>query len=139
MFKHLAFLFLALSLSLTACGGNAESLTNTGNAESGEDLFMQPVIGSAPGCTTCHSLEENKVIVGPSLAGFANHAKMHADAVGKSVEAYAHESIINPNAYLVEGFAPNLMPQNFGSDLTPEQINDLVAFLSTLKGGENHE
>jgi len=32
-----------------------------------------------------------------------------------------------------EGFAPGIMYQRFGEDLTEQEINDLVAFMLTLK------
>ena len=32
-----------------------------------------------------------------------------------------------------EGFQPNIMPQNYGKNLTEQEINDRVAYLSTLK------
>jgi hypothetical protein len=46
-----------------------------------------------------------------------------------SAEEYIHQSIIDPNAYIVEGFQPNIMPQNFEELIAPEQLSDLIAFL----------
>ncbi len=46
---------------------------------------------------------------------------------------YIHQSIVDPNAYVVEGFAEGLMYQNYAQDLTEQEINDLVAFTLTLK------
>lgn len=137
MFKR-SFLMLLLTLgllTLSACGSSETTPTaNTkGNAENGKALFNQTVIGSAPGCVTCHSLEADTIIVGPSLHGYATHAKMHADAMGQSVEEYTRTSIVDPNAYVVEGFTAGVMYANFGTDLTAEQIDDLVAYLLTLK------
>ena len=40
-------------------------------------------------------------------------------------------SITDPNAVIASGFQPNIMPQGYGSQLTSQQINDLVAFLQT--------
>ncbi len=51
----------------------------------------------------------------------------------KTVEEYLHESIVNPNAFVVEGFPSGVMYQNYGQDLSKQQIDDLVAFLLTLK------
>jgi hypothetical protein len=39
------------------------------------------------------------------------------------------ESIVNPDAEVTEGFADNLMPEDYGQKLTEEQLADLVAFL----------
>ena len=48
------------------------------------------------------------------------------------------ESITHPSAYLVPGamYSANnqsFMPDNFVTDLKPEQIDSLVAYLETLK------
>lgn len=137
MFKRLLVLILlALGLlGLSACGGgeSTPAADRKGNAENGKALFAQSVIGSAPGCVTCHSLEADTVIVGPSMNGYASHAQMHADATGQSLEEYTRAAIVDPNAYVVEGFTAGLMYANFGNDLSTEQVDDLVAYLLTLK------
>lgn len=79
--------------------------------------------------------------MGPSLKTAAMHAGMHAQEKGQDVAAYLRTSIVNPNDYLVlnaEGrvFSVNgtsLMFQDYAKYLTPDQINDLVAYLLTLK------
>ena len=127
------FSFLLL---LTACGGKEEPTPTpepVGNAVKGEQLYKQFAIGSAnaPGCMTCHSLEADVVIVGPS------HAQIGADAgsrvAGLSAEEYLRQSIITPDAVVTEGYTAGVMYQNFGQDLTEEEIDDLVAFLLTRK------
>lgn len=52
---------------------------------------------------------------------------------GLTAENYLRESIINPNDYIVEDFIEDAMPQNFGRDLTSEQITDPITYLLTLK------
>jgi hypothetical protein len=44
---------------------------------------------------------------------------------------YIYESILRPNAYVVDGFQKGLMPQTFETTLTPQQLADLLAFLLT--------
>jgi cytochrome c551/c552 len=150
--RKLGLLFLILGVLVAACGGGggatatpAAAPTSTaaatatsasgggavGDAAAGEALFKQSTIDSDPGCSTCHSLQPDQVLVGPSLAGIANSA---ADFVpGESAEQYLRQSILDPNAYVVEGFPSGVMPQNFGDVLSSQQIDDLVAFLLTLK------
>lgn len=125
-------------MALAACGGggNAETPsepTPVGDAANGEALFTQPTIGAnnAPGCITCHSLEPDVVIVGPSQAGLATRAETRV--AGKSAEDYIRESITNPDAYVVEGFAPGVMYQNYATDLTQDQIDDIVAYTLSLR------
>ncbi len=131
---------LALALLLAACGGGGEEqeepapvAERAGDAAAGERLFKQATIGSLSGCSVCHSLEHGKTIVGPSLAEVATHADEHAQAMSLSVEEYLRQSILDPNAFVVEGFAPGNMPAGFGDALSEKQLNDLVAFLLTLK------
>lgn len=81
-------------------------------------------------CGTCHALEPDVVIVGPSLAGIASRAASRVP--GQSAEAYLRESILRPADYIVPGFQ-DVMQKNFGSVLTSDQINDLIAYLLTLR------
>ncbi len=67
--KKTLLIILVLSLALVvvaACGGDADSGGGSGDADpaAGQKLFAQTVIGSQPGCSTCHSLDGSS-IVGP--------------------------------------------------------------------------
>lgn len=144
-FSLIMFIVLSLILMLAACGGGdsgdssdsgGESVSvavkdGAGDAANGEKLYKQPIIGdsSAPGCNTCHSLEEGVVLTGPSHAGIAEKAKTAVS--GLSAEEYLHKSITDPNADITEGFTEGVMWPSYGDDLTEEEINDLVAFLLT--------
>lgn len=98
---------------------------------SGEALFKQVAHGNAPGCLACHSLEADVALVGPSLAGIAQRTtNLQSD---QEMEAYLRESIINPDAYMVDGYAPGVMYQQYEDTLTDDQIDDLVAFMLTLQ------
>ncbi len=102
-----------------------------GDPDQGKRIFYEATTGTNAGCRICHSLEPGVVIVGPSLAGIATHAATRVP--GLSAEEYLRQSILQPNAYVVEGFPSNQMPQNYAEVLTEEQIEDLIAFLLTLK------
>lgn len=122
-------LVFILSVVLIACGGSGEATDDTASA--GEKLFAQTVTGAQAGCITCHSLDAGVVIVGPSMAGIAGRAG--STVAGQSAEDYLSESILNPDAYLVEGFPAGTMPQVWGDELTDEQVDQLVAYMLTLK------
>jgi cytochrome c2 len=96
-----------------------------GDPRRGEMVFM-----GAGTCMTCHDTTSGITVVGPTLKGVSHHAEEHAQ--GKSVDEYLHESILNPDAYVVPGFNP-VMPKHFGTALTPQQIEDLIAYLKSLK------
>lgn len=81
-------------------------------------------------CATCHALEPNTTIIGPSLAGVATRAKTRVE--GQSADEYIQLSILKPADYVVEGYN-NVMITNFSRELTSEDMNALVAFMLTLK------
>ena len=80
-------------------------------------------------CSVCHSLD-GTVGLGPTQQGIATTAA--ARVPGMSAEEYIRQSILDPGAFIVEGFTP-LMPTTFGTDLTPQQLEDVIAYLLTLK------
>lgn len=121
-------LIVLFSLVLAACGGGGDG---GDTAQRGKDLFAQSVIGTEAGCSTCHSLEAGVTIVGPTMAGIGTTAASRIS--GMSAEDYLRESIIDPDAYLVEGFPAGTMPQVWEDVLTEEQVNDLVTYLATLE------
>ncbi len=92
-------------------------------AERGGALF------AAESCHSCHSLEPGRTLVGPSLAGVGERAA--STVPGQTAEAFLHQSIVDPDAHVVDSFPAHVMPGNFERSLTPEQIDDLVAFLLT--------
>ncbi len=105
----------------------------------GENLFRT----ASPVCTACHSLQPDVIMAGPSLAGVATRAaKVVSDEgyAGSATDAagYLRESIVEPSAHLVPGSmfsagGASFMPTTYPDVLTPEQIDQLVAFLGTLK------
>jgi cytochrome c2 len=120
--------------------------SKTGDPVKGKILFEKGNGNSAvPTCITCHNADSEVVKVGPSLVDIAGHGSSHAAEHGQDAETFLRESIIEPNhqimedpnhAYAVNGVS--LMYQNYGKDLTLEEINDLLAYLMTLKLPDEH-
>ena len=81
------------------------------------------------GCGACHTLTVAGTAgtIGPPLDDLANVAA--ARRPGMEAAAYLEESIVSPDAHIVAGFQPGLMPKDFGQRLTPDQLQRLVAFL----------
>ncbi len=111
-----------------------------GDAEQGAALFQQTLLGRRPepGCITCHSLQPETVLVGPSLAGVATRAATIITDPGyqgtaKDAAEYLYESIRSPNLYLAPGFVADLMRPTFATELTAQEQADLVAYLLTLQ------
>ena len=85
------------------------------------------------GCLACHSLD-GSVVVGPSWVGIYGTQEQLAD--GSTIttdDDYLRTAILDPNAQIVEGFAPGIMPQNFAQLLTDDQINQIIAFIASLQ------
>ena len=118
-----------LALLAAACGEPAMgSLTDLSE---GPELFASPVLGNRAGCITCHSLEQGVTLVGPSMAGVGSQA---GDRVtGMDSETYLRQSIVDPNAYLVDGFDDDVMPGDYALNLTDAQIDALVDYMMGLE------
>lgn len=105
----------------------------------GERVFRS----AAPACTACHSTAPGVNMAGPSLAGLVARTSTllsGAEYKGGStdVEGYIRESVVSPSAHVVPGamYSANgqsFMPNTYGKDLTPDQISQLVAYLTSLK------
>jgi cytochrome c oxidase subunit 2 len=80
----------------------------------------------ATNCTSCHSTGDNTV-VGPGLAGVGARAGSRVD--GMDATMYLKESIVDPSAYVVDGF-PAVMPE--WGHLGTDSIDALVTYLKTL-------
>lgn len=97
---------------------------------------MEPVelgktlIGSN-GCTACHSTDGTE-LQGPTFQGLFESEKTLVD--GSTVTAdenYIRESILEPQAKVVEGFPP-VMP-SFAGTLDDQQIDAIIEFIKTLE------
>lgn len=77
------------------------------------------------GCSQCHGQ------VAPTLAGlFGRKVRLRNGQVAAADENYIRESILNPPAQIVQGYAP-LMP-SYRGQLSEEQVADLVAYIKSL-------
>ncbi|MEW5985075.1 MAG: cytochrome c [Chloroflexota bacterium] len=110
---------------VTACGRATQPPPPTLGplAAEGRLVFQQ-------NCATCHAITPDTIIIGPSLAGIGGWATTRV--AGLDGRQYIELSILQPDAYVVPGFA-NQMPTDFGKKLIGEQLNALVAYLLTLE------
>src|SRR5262249_46933516 len=94
-----------------------------GPASKGAQLFQQL------GCAGGHRLDNTGP--GPSLVGlYGKQGKMQGPAAIAADENYIRESILNPNAKIVEGYQP-IMP-TFQGQVNDEQIMQLIAYIKSL-------
>ncbi len=81
------------------------------------------------GCGGCHTLAA-------ANAGGVTGPNLDQTLPGQSA-AMVKESIVNPNAKIAKGYPANVMPANFGTIITPDQLNQLVQYLlDSTKGGK---
>jgi mono/diheme cytochrome c family protein len=91
-------------------------------ATSGEQIFV------AAGCGSCHELGKagTSGTIGPSLDDLASAAGEREP--GTSAEEYVGQSILDPDAFTVDGFQSGVMPSYEGR-LDERQVQTLVDYL----------
>ena len=105
-----------------------------GDPVSGEQLAVSLA------CTACHI----DAPTGPSwlaaegepAIGIRSAQRIEqSDYTGEAADAYQYlfESISDPNIFLVSGYAEGLMPGNYASSLTEQDLADLIAYLLSLE------
>jgi mono/diheme cytochrome c family protein len=79
------------------------------------------------GCGGCHTFAaaESGGVTGPNL---------DEELPGED-QAHVEEMIKNPNAEIVKGYPPNVMPQNYEQLLSAKEIEDLAKYLLENAGG----
>ena len=100
-------------------GGQAPPLT--GDAL-GKQLFVsgKPDVG-AIGCGSCHTMKAAGTTgtIGPNL-----DKELTADPASAT-----RESIVDPNKEIVPGYSANVMPTNYGTALTKQELDALVNYV----------
>ena len=82
-------------------------------------------------CGSCHSVDDDTVIVGPAMGGIATRAGTRVP--GQDTSTYLYNSILNPSDYVVDGFEDGLMPQTLAKQMTGEEMDAVIAYLLTLE------
>ena len=103
--------------------GNPDVEPLTADEGLGEEVFIDQ------GCAACHSFvaAEAGGRVGPNL---------DTSLLGQTPEQI-RESIVRPNAEIVEGYPPGIMPELYGSDIDEESLTALVEYLVTNTSPES--
>jgi cytochrome c oxidase subunit 2 len=82
------------------------------------------VFTTTGGCGACHTLADAGTTgsIGPDLGKYLK---------GKSA-AFIRTSIVNPNAYVEKGFGAGIMPGNFSTSLSKDELDAVVKYLATV-------
>lgn len=106
-----------------------------GDPQNGEKLTI------SLGCTACHAISADGIgpywPSTPEEPGISDRAELRIsqpDYTGNAEDAYQYlfESIVIPDAFLVADY-DNLMPNNYATTLTDQDMADLIAYLLTIK------
>ena len=101
--------------------GGGEEQGGQATAADGKAVFADA------GCGACHALADagTNGTVGPDLD----------EVVPGQDPAFIRESIVDPNAEVAQGFSPDVMPNNFGETLSPDELDALVEYLASETQG----
>lgn len=94
--------------------------------------FGNPVLAGAniyqQLCVACHSLDGSDGVAPTWLNLYGSERNLDT---GTQVadQDYLHSSIVNPNGQLVNGYVAGIMPQNFGTDLSETEIQQIIYFI----------
>lgn len=98
-----------------------------------DPVLIGQQLASLYGCAVCHSTDGSKK-VGPSWLHLYNSSVTLSDGTKVTADVkYLTNSIENPNLQIVSGFSPNVMPETFAQALNQSQIQDLIAYIESLK------
>ncbi len=96
----------------------------------GPDTAAGQQVFSGRGCVACHTIEGlSSGSIGPDLTHLASNAPGRVS--GQSAEEYVRDSILNPGAFVVDGFAAGTMPPGLVAE--GPDLDNLVGFLLTLQ------
>jgi cytochrome c oxidase subunit 2 len=100
-------------------------LTNLPPEELGKLLYEKQ------GCNACHTVT-GAALIGPTWKGLFGKTESFADGSSAKVdENYIRQSIVDPGAKVVQGFAPS-MP-TFAGKLKDAEIDGIIAYIKSLK------
>ena len=99
-----------------------------------EDLAAKgQALAQNNGCQGCHTTDGSP-LVGPSWQGIYGGQETLIDGTTVEVnDEYLRESIVDPNAKVVENFTPNLMPSTYGNSLSDSDVDAIIAYIKSLQ------
>ncbi|MAG35575.1 MAG: hypothetical protein CL878_04930 [Dehalococcoidia bacterium] len=136
---------LVLAMMTVACGGETESTEPAQGQTSGESTHQEaPAQGltgvalgeslsTRLGCIACHSVD-GSALVGPSWKGLYGKQETLADGSTVAVDdTYLRESIVEPDAKIVNGFPAGTMPPELTQNLSEQDTEAIIEYIKTLK------
>lgn len=128
------FVILFFDASVPPAGAPVESITAQSYLDIVEPLLAnaQPENGEALlvryDCAACHIIGAANGIA-PAFDGLAEEAALRRPPL--TAAAYIYESILYPDVFELDGYG-GVMPQNFASRLSEQELGDMIAYLLTF-------
>ncbi len=135
-----AGLVLAM-FAFAACGGDDEGeetdtaatetteatdATDTAAEEEGDGAGEGEALFVDTGCGSCHTL---------AAAGTSGNVGPDLDEVAAGMSAAdIRNSIVNPDDEITEGFSPGVMPQDYGEQLSGQELDALAQYIADNAG-----
>lgn len=148
--RNIVLLLLMAIVLLSACTASANPSPSPEPEEPTEDVAVPTIevtVEDSPegrgsvlfherrgdfACATCHYTSEGR-LAGPGLANIASRFESYG--LEGTVEDYIRTSIINPVDFIAPAepdYPENIMPLNYSSLLTDDEISDLIAYILSL-------
>ena len=131
---------LAASAGAGAAPPGARPVTGADNPIALGEAVLRTAV---PACLACHSTAPGANMAGPTLAGLAARTEQlltsgQYKGQAKDLAGYIRESVVAPSAHIVPGAmysadGVSFMPTTYAKDLTAAQVDQLAAYLSSLR------
>ena len=131
---------LAASAGAGAAPAGARPVTGADNPIALGEAVLRTAV---PACLACHSTAPGANMAGPTLAGLAARTEQlltsgQYKGQAKDLAGYIRESVVAPSAHIVPGAmysadGVSFMPTTYAKDLTAAQVDQLAAYLSSLR------
>lgn len=119
-------------------GQDTGQLAQAGGVTGTTPAAGRQVFTGIGGCGSCHTLASAGTHgnVGPNIdTRLASDCALPASKKirGATLPQCIRTAIVHPYAYLPSGYAAGIMPNNFGTRLTPSEVTALVNYLAAAK------
>ncbi len=106
----------------------------TGDAEVGKAIYngdSRTLVGTRLGCSSCHLGGVQAPNTETTWETVNNVRLALPQFAGYDAERYLIESILMPNAYIVDGYASGVMPVTYPDQLSAQDIANIIAYIKS--------
>jgi mono/diheme cytochrome c family protein len=109
-----------VTVTAPAAGTSGQATQLKGDAL-GEQIFVSGTPGGAIGCGSCHTMKAAGAsgTIGPNLD----------KELSEDPASATRESVVDPNKEIVPGYHANVMPSNYSTALSPQQLDAVINYV----------